>query len=105
MDIDLRRKLSWITGPRAKSSQFSGLECILASPAPLFIAPVASNDAELANTVGSVAGSTDGHPSNAATGLGGAAGDGGKDKKMTRKGKKAAFAAQNRLGADVPDAY
>jgi hypothetical protein len=38
----MRKRYMWVAGPRTKSSQFSGLECILSSAAPLFIASVSA---------------------------------------------------------------
>ena len=101
MHDDLRRKLSWITGPRVKSSQFSGLECVLASAGPLFIAPVAIPDGDtMSSSVAASSAVPVGQPIGSESNAAQAAMDASKDKKLTRKGKKAAFAAQNRIGSD-----
>jgi hypothetical protein len=111
MSDELRRKFSWVTGPRVKSNQFSGLECILSGPAPLFIAPTVANleNADPAQILGN----SEDDSAKSSNLQGEKASDrqkettdsSNKDKKMTRKNKKAAFAAQNRIGGDAPDSY
>ena len=43
MSEELRRKLSLLSGPRTSSHMFSGLECVLATPDPLFVASAKEN--------------------------------------------------------------
>jgi hypothetical protein len=134
MSDDLRRKLSWVTGPRAKSNQFSGLECILSGPAPLFIAPTIANSENTDPSQQTTSGEEDNVPVKGGDGGSSTTGPSqvadktsstntsdkqqqsttnttkdsdltNKDKKLTRKNKKAAFAAQNRIGGDPTDAY
>lgn len=100
MPDDLRKQFAWIAGQRSKSNQFSGLECILAGPSPIFIAPVSAavqlKDAPEAERVvqsATTGGDLDLGPlqkdDNGGLGQGlGASNTDSKDKKLNRKGKK-----------------